>query len=415
MATVQLKISEAAIKRALKDENITEINAIGEPFVLRIHASRETASWYLVSYKAGKTKRIKLANWPDLTSDQVKEQKQALIGKLAQGDTPTLNDWQTVGELLSWYCERSLSDRSLSKKRKLNIKSSINKHLIPCLGSESIGDIDESMLDTELVWPLQSRYELGTVKQHFALLKRAFKQAKKLKRLSADPLAGMVFSDFIDTEIKPKPSKLRAKDLPVLWQRVLSSKPFHKTFIMLMLGHGTRIGETRQLRWDHIDIEGQRLIIPGDITKTGTELVIPLTPWMFAWLDQHKLYQSMWGYRGPFLFANPSKRGAITEAMANDWVKSVSQGEWTAHDLRKCARSCWADLGVDYMVAERLLNHALSKLDQAYIHTYVEQQKREALMTWHAELDRQKSKVQTDTTATPSDFNERAQALTEKA
>ncbi|MBD6967807.1 tyrosine-type recombinase/integrase [Vibrio parahaemolyticus] len=411
MATVQLKISDAGIKRALADEAITQINAMGEPFVLRIHANRETASWYLVSYKGGKTKRTKLANWPDLTTKQVLAQKHELIGKLAQGDTPTLNDWQTVGELLTWYCDRALSDRSLSKKRKLNIKSSINKHLIPCLGNEPINELAEAVLDTELVWPLQSRYALGTVKQHFALLKRAFKQAKKLKRLAVDPMASMVFSDFIDAEIKAKPGKLKAGDLPLLWQRVLTAKPFHKTFIMLMLGHGTRIGETRQLRWDHIDIEGQRLIIPGDITKTGTELVIPLTPWMFAWLDQHKLYQGMWGYRGPYLFANPSKRGAITEAMANDWVKAVSQGEWTAHDLRKCARSCWADLGVDYMVAERLLNHALSKLDQAYIHTYVEQQKREALTTWHNELARQKEATQTDTTATPTEFNEHAQAL----
>jgi integrase len=286
----------------------------------------------------------------------------------------------------------------------------MNKHLIPCLGNEPINELAEAVLDTELVWPLQSRYALGTVKQHFALLKRAFKQAKKLKRLAVDPMASMVFSDFIDAEIKAKPGKLKASDLPLLWQRVLAAKPFHKTFIMLMLGHGTRIGETRQLRWDHIDFEGQRLIIPGDITKTGTELVIPLTPWMFAWLDQHKLYQGMWGYRGPLLFASPSKRGPISEAMANDWVKGVSLGDWTAHDLRKCARSCWADLGVDYMVAERLLNHALSKLDQAYIHTYVEQQKREALTTWHSELARQKDAIQTDTTATPTDLNEHAQA-----
>jgi hypothetical protein len=145
MATVQLKISDAGIKRALSDEAITQINAIGEPFVLRIHANRETASWYLVSYKNGKTKRTKLANWPDLTTKQVLNQKQELIGKLAQGDTPTLNDWQTVGELLTWYCDRALSDRSLSKKRKLNIKSSMNKHLIPCLGNEPIHELAEAV------------------------------------------------------------------------------------------------------------------------------------------------------------------------------------------------------------------------------------------------------------------------------
>ncbi|WP_180944035.1 tyrosine-type recombinase/integrase [Vibrio parahaemolyticus] len=410
MATLQLKISDSAIKRVLDDNAITQINAVGEPFVLRIHKNRQTASWYLVSYKNGKTKRTKLANWPDLTTKQVLAQKQALIGKLAEGDTANIDDWQQVGDLLTWYRDRALSDRSLSKKRKENIKWSINSHLIPCLGNEQISDMIESVIDNELVWPLQSRYALGTVRQHFALLKRAFKQARKLKKLALDPIAGMVFSDFIDAAIKTKPGKLKAKDIPAVLAAIKDAKPFHQTFVVLMLAHGTRIGETRQLRWDHIDIEGERLCIPAPLTKTRTELTIPLTPWLFAWLEQHKLYQGMWGYRGPYLFPAPNQRGAITEQMANDWVKAVSGGNWTAHDLRKCARSCWADLGVDYMVAEQLLNHALSKLDQAYIHTYVEQQKRSALTTWHGELARLQKTKQTDTTPTRTELNDTAQA-----
>ncbi|OBU32036.1 hypothetical protein [Photobacterium kishitanii] len=56
---------------------------------------------------------------------------------------------------------------------------------------------------------------------------------------------------------------------------------------------------------------------------------------------------------------------------------------WSAHDLRKRARSIWAELGVDYIVCEYLLNHARDKLDQAYIHTHMELQKKEALETYH--------------------------------
>ncbi|WP_412497271.1 tyrosine-type recombinase/integrase [Vibrio fluvialis] len=411
MATKQKKLSDKEIERCLADPDITAIKGIGEPFELRIHANRQTASWYHVRHCDNRTQRTKLANWPTLTTKQLLSQKQELIGNIILGKTATLNDWETVEQLLSWYLDRALSDRNLSDKRKLNIKSSITKHLIPCLGNEPIRELSEAVLDSEFIWPLQSRYALGTVKQHFALLKRAFKQAKKINRLAVNPLASMAFSDFIDAEIKAKPGKLKAADLARVWLQIGQAKPFHKTFIILMLGHGTRIGETRQLRWDHIDIESARLTIPAEITKTGAELVLPLTDWMLAWLEQHKLYQGMWGYRGPYLFANPNKRGAITEAMANDWVKAVSQGEWTAHDLRKCARSCWADLGVDYMVAERLLNHALSKLDQAYIHTYVEQQKRTALTTWHGELDRVKHKARADTIPTQHELNEPAEAL----
>lgn len=56
---------------------------------------------------------------------------------------------------------------------------------------------------------------------------------------------------------------------------------------------------------------------------------------------------------------------------------------WSAHDLRKRARSIWAELGVDYIVAESLLNHSGSALDEAYIYAHMAENKREALQTYH--------------------------------
>jgi hypothetical protein len=64
-------------------------------------------------------------------------------------------------------------------------------------------------------------------------------------------------------------------------------------------------------------------------------------------------------------------------------VRGVSKKAWSAHDLRKRALSIWAELGVDYIVCKSLLNHARDKLDQAYIHTHMELQKKEVLETYH--------------------------------
>ena len=66
---------------------------------------------------------------------------------------------------------------------------------------------------------------------------------------------------------------------------------------------------------------------------------------------------------------------------------SLAKGEWSSHDLRKVARTAWTDLGVDYMVGELLLNHAMKDLDATYIHTTAESLKRHALETWHQQLD----------------------------
>lgn len=67
----------------------------------------------------------------------------------------------------------------------------------------------------------------------------------------------------------------------------------------------------------------------------------------------------------------------------------LAKGEWSSHDLRKVARTAWTDLGVDYMVGELLLNHAMKDLDATYIHTTAEGLKRQALEAWHKHLDGQ--------------------------
>ncbi|MCG9679098.1 hypothetical protein [Vibrio sp. Isolate24] len=77
---------------------------------------------------------------------------------------------------------------------------------------------------------------------------------------------------------------------------------------------------------------------------------------------------------------------AIHATKASEMVREISQGQWSAHDLKKLARTVWADLGVDYLVAETLLNDAKGKLDQAYIHTHTELQKLSALKAYHSWL-----------------------------
>ncbi|MDF5409799.1 site-specific integrase, partial [Vibrio parahaemolyticus] len=283
MATVQRKISDKEIERCLADTTITEINAIGVPFVVRIHANRKTASWYLVSYKDGKTKRTKLANWPDLRTKQVLAQKDELIGKLALGDAPTLNEWQSVGDLLTWYRDRTVTNTTLNKKTRYDTKSIIDKHLLPMLGSENIAALTPALLETELIWPLQSCYALGTVKQYFSKLKRAFKVATRQKRLAFNPISEVIFKDFFDVKIKGKPSALLPKDLPMVVP-LLSIQTALERLPGLMLLHGTRIGETRQLRWEFIDWYNATLTIPEALTKgSAPELVIPLTDYALTW------------------------------------------------------------------------------------------------------------------------------------
>lgn len=406
MAVKVVNLSEPSIKQALLEPAITELRDPRFALRLRIHKARTSGSWFLVQYVNDKANWHKLGNWPALKAKRVIDELPALLLKLNPINSVNqvnsinqvnLNEWLKVADLLHWYHDRASRDRSLSDKRRANIKSTITKHLLPMLGENKLASLDHATIDEGLIWPLQERYALASVRQYFAILKRAFSQARKLKYLAADPLAGLSFTDFIDTKITAKGAKLQPGNLPELLLSIRAAKPFPRMLTYLMLALGTRIGETRQLTWSMIDFDNQSLVIPKTITKTNTQLVLPLTGHLIDVLVGHQFQQGLAGYRGKYLFTNLSNPGAINESTANDWVKSVSQGHWTAHDLRKLARTLWADLGIDYMVAEQLLNHAMTKLDQAYIHTYVEVQKRQALETYHQHLIKVKKQFENKT------------------
>lgn len=59
---------------------------------------------------------------------------------------------------------------------------------------------------------------------------------------------------------------------------------------------------------------------------------------------------------------------------------------FTSHALRKLFRTIVADMGVDTMVGELLLNHALPFLLRTYIHSTLDKGMLKALDAYHAHL-----------------------------
>ncbi len=386
MTITCIQLTDAAIKRALINSAITEIRDPRYPLRLRLSTSRQQGSWFLVTNKGNKACWVKVANWPLVTAKAIIDDLPNLSMQHRQEQEARVNTWLNCGGLLNWYLSRSQSDSGLSEKRRQNIKCAIVKHLLPVLGEVPLSELNHHKVDELLIWPLQAHYAIGSVKQYYAILRKAFKQATVLKLIEGDPMASLKFTDFISTPIATKSPQLQATDLPELLTHIGHAKDNAAVLVFIMLAYGTRIGETRLLKWSYYDAPNAKLVIPADITKTHAQLTIPITPLMADILQWYRSAQIASGYKGGFLFPHPGKASGLDERAASSLVKQVSKGEWTAHDLRKLARSCWADLGIDYMVAEQMLNHSMTKLDQAYIHTYLADQKRAAIELWHERL-----------------------------
>lgn len=351
----------------------------------RFTEARPRGTWYLVVRK----RWHRIGAYPDQSVKVVLAALPEIRQRLVADNVATVSGWEQVGELLAWFADRLERNRSLSAKRKATAKSAISRHLIPRLGGIALADVNRSTLDRDLVWPLQEQLSLEYVRLVFGLLADAFKKAQALGMIATNPMAGMRFGDFTKARIKPKTARLRAEQIEhllTLLAEVSAQAPADAVLALLMLCHGNRVGETRMAQWPHISLATRRWYLPAEHTKTRVEHSLPLTDQVCALLTQYREFQQAQGYTGRFLFPGRSGR-CLSEKQAAEVFTRLGQGEWTSHDLRKLARGCWADLGIDYLIGELLINHAMGHNVQVYIQTTAEERKRDALEQWHAFLD----------------------------
>jgi integrase len=336
MTTLHLNITDAEIRkqaagtvRQLRDPRFPE---------LRFRYSttnRAKGAWHVVV----RGKWGKAGDFPGLNAKLMQSALPAILQRRAiDPDAPsTENAWTTTGDLLRWYTDRMLRDRSLSAKRKAGAKSALSCHLVPRLASLPLAELNKSSLDDLLMWPLQERYALSFVRLVYNVLAVAMRQAHRLGLLRLNPMAGLKFSDFVSARIRPKPSRLRGDDLPGVLAKVaqvFESRHTEAMLALMMLCHGTRLGETRMALWRNVNLTLGQWFIPQADTKTKAEHVLPLTPQVCALLQAYRDRQNATGYQGAYVFPG-IRRGAMTATTATAVFASLSDHQWTSHD---CAR-----------------------------------------------------------------------------
>jgi integrase len=384
--TLTVKLSDAEIVRNAKLEHVRDLRDASHPALhFRFAKNRTRGSWYLLN----KRQWHRIGGFPDLNTKQVIAALPAVRLRVAADGAASVSGWVTVGELLDWFGDRMAKSRSLGGKRRSAIKSAIGCQLKPRLDDLLITDVNAQTLDKLLMWPAQETLSLSYVQQLYRLVSMAFRQARKLDLIPFNPMAELKFSNFTTARIQPKAARLRDVQLPelvALLAERFERAPGDAMLALMMLCHGTRIGETRQSRWADIALTEREWFLPAEHTKTKTELRVPLTDQIIALLRRYRDRQTTQGYEGAFLF--PSRRGKpLSDNQASAVFTRLGQGAWTSHDLRKVARTAWTDLGVDGHIGEMLLNHSLGKIASTYINTQAKEQRRLALVKWHDWLD----------------------------
>lgn len=388
-STVRCKISDAQIRKHMRDPRVRQLKDDRHSLYLRFNANRTGGTWWLMVYEDGEQVQLRVGRWPTTKADDIGDVVSAATVQYKRCNVVSFKRFETVDQLIDWHVQRQFRLKTSSKERLANIKSMANRHLMGVFHGEPVMSLDSNVIDEELIQPMfDDGMSVSYVKAMFNLLKAAYATARELKHITINPIAEIKFKQFFPdnfsiTKAQVRECRLSTDQVPAVLQSIETALPNERLLVLMMLGHGSRIGETRKAKWSNVSFRSKRWIIPASDAKSRVEMVYPLSESMVELLKSYREWQLQVGYEGDHLFPVSWQQDApIYGALASQWVKNVADG-WSGHDLRKRARSVWTDLGIDYLVGEALLNHAKGKLDLVYIHTHIDLKKIEAISLYH--------------------------------
>jgi integrase len=297
---------------------------------------------------------------------------------------------RTTGEVVLWWLGRVEGNRATSAGYKSSMRSMVRKNVVPMIGKVPVSKLDRRVLDEKLIWPMTcDDKKPGTLQKALQCLRQSFLMAEQLGRIHANPMASVSFKNFDRGRIKSKPAALSRVDLPDLVARLaqgFNDDPVNGLLPLMMLAHGTRLSETLKAQWAHISLSERAWVLPELNNKSRRQHMLPLTPQVLALLARYREALPEIRAQSDGLF--PVRGGGqLSVTTASAMFRKVSGRKWSSHDLRKLMRDCLADIGVDYFIGERLINHTLGKTAETYLTRDVMDRCREALEQWHARLD----------------------------
>lgn len=329
-------------------------------------------TWTLRRRVGSKVINRKIGTYPATSLSKARETALAIIEALeASGTTETLD--RTFKEAAVRWIE--------DKGRPTIITRQLELHVYPDWADRKLIDIKRADV-RELIRGLEGEVLPNRV---LATLKSVFTHAVKQDWLEHSP------ADHVD---KPKAEAARERvlsmdEIACVWRAAgLLGYPAGPWARVLMLT-GQRRSEVAGMRWADVDIEAGTWTLTASHTKAKRSHLVPLPAAALTIIEQLPRL-------GAYVFAttaNAPMRGfARDKAQLDQWMDSKGEGlaeAWRFHDLRRSAATHMVRLGIPELVVSRVLNHAVTGVTGKHyaLHSYAAE-KRHALDTWAAEIDR---------------------------
>lgn len=341
---------------------------LGDAYEISLAKARSEAMAKRVDYKERGVDPAKERRERQRAEAQQREDEKRRRKAQKAGGTPT----DTVRGLLDQFEKRKAKPaglRSWPDMRKMiefNFGSLLDQTPNDLSRADLLLVLDNAMVDRKA--PISG-------KRAVRYLGRVYGWALKKDLVAANPAAGLDLNELVRPE-RSRSRVLTNDEIRAVWKAATDSGAPFGDLCRLYLLTGLRREEGAGMKWS--DLDGDTLALAA--TKTDEPHRLPLSRAAVGIVRaQPKRKARRHPSDGSEAFVFALSNGAPMAGKHTNWcrenrrlITAAGTAPWTWHDLRRTCRTTLAGIGVDDLVAELILNHALpGQLRRTYnLHRY---------------------------------------------
>lgn len=332
-------------------------------FLLEVRQSGGKTFYQRYRDPRGRERQFRLGPADVLTLPQARARARAVLANVVLGGDPqrARRDLRSIPTLSVFVRERYLPFVQGYKRSWQTDETVLRLHVLPALGSRCLDEIGPDEV-AKLIGAMRARgYASGTCNRVLVLVKYVFNLARKWKVCPdlANPTQDLAAAPDVCRErfLSAEEAK-RLLDAIEADENVVAGRA-----IKLLLLTGARRNEITQARWEQIEWDKRRLLVP--VSKSGRPRHVALNLVALAVLRGCPRLPG-----NPFIFPS-EKTGRPSPSLFFPWSRIRKRARLEGvrlHDLRHSFASFLVNRGVSLYVVQGLLGHTNAKTTQRYAH-----------------------------------------------
>ncbi len=380
----------ASLKPTTKRRVVWEAAAHGQGNVgMRIFPSG-AKSWIYMYRHDGTARMLTLGSYPQMSVADAHAAAAKATLDHAHGLDPASKVVQarhddriapTVQALADKYLELYASQ----KKSGDRDRALLARNVLPHWGTRKANDISRGDVAI-LMDKIQLRGALIQANRTHSVISRMYNWAVEREMVEKNPVVGL----RAPVKETPRERCLSDEELGRFLSRLDTTQLALATRLSLRFQVLTacRPGEAAGARWSEIDFDAAIWRLPGERTKNAMVHVLPMSPQALQVLREAKALDKGAGFCFPSprdSRGKPINTNSIAGSVANN-LKIFDVEPFHPHDLRRTAATGIAELGADWTVLQKILNHKLRGETAKYVRHGYAAEMRVVLEKWGAKV-----------------------------